>query len=42
MSDDEMVCGESYDHDLVTTYEAEDGRQYECRRCGAEIWEEPS
>jgi hypothetical protein len=35
------VCGETYDHDLETTYEGEDGRTYVCRRCGAEIWEDP-
>lgn len=34
------VCGESYDHDVETTYEGPDGWQGECRRCGAELWED--
>lgn len=38
---DEDVCGESYDHDTVVTYEGEDGVQWECKRCGAEGWKEP-
>lgn len=42
-ADDENgeVCGESYDHDLDTIYEGPDGRQFVCKNCGAEIWEDP-
>lgn len=36
--DDE--CGFTYDHDAVTVSEDEDGYQWECRRCGAEGWED--
>lgn len=41
--DDEMepLCGESFDHDLREDYVGPDGRQWTCRNCGAEIWEEP-
>lgn len=37
----ESVCGETYDHDEITTYEGPDGRQWRCRRCDAEGWEDP-
>ena len=41
MSDmDQDVCGESFDHDEVTTYDEDDGFGWECRRCGAEGWED--
>jgi hypothetical protein len=39
-SDDEEICGESYDHDLSLISERDGCRTYECRRCGAEIWED--
>ena len=33
------VCGETYDHDEVSA--TQDGMTtYECRRCGAEWWED--
>jgi hypothetical protein len=35
------VCGESFDHDLDVTYDGPDERILWCRRCGAEIWEDP-
>ena len=35
------ICGFSYDHDTEVTYDGPDGRQWVCRRCGAEGWEEP-
>ena len=38
--EDEDVCGYSYDHDLVTTYEDDEARYWECRECGAEGWED--
>lgn len=39
---DEFVCGDTRDHDLVTTYEDDDLIQYLCRICGAEVEEDPS
>lgn len=38
--DDAPLCGESFDHDIETTYEGEDGWQGVCRHCGAELWED--
>lgn len=38
--ENEEVCGETFDHDTVTTYDGPDGVQWECRRCGAEGWED--
>lgn len=38
--DREDICGETYDHDTITTYEGPDGTQWECRRCGAEGWQD--
>lgn len=35
------ICGETYDHDITETYVSKDGRQWECRNCGAEGWEDP-
>lgn len=40
--DDEMLCGEAFDHDEAVTYDGPDGYQWYCRRCGAEGWEEPA
>lgn len=37
--DNEEVCGETYDHDEEIDYDGPDGRQWSCRRCGAEGWE---
>jgi hypothetical protein len=37
---DDWVCGESYDHDLETTYEGPDGWLGVCRTCGAELWDD--
>lgn len=38
--DDEMVCGESYEHDL-SLIDSRDGiTSYECRNCGAEVFAE--
>ncbi len=37
--DEEQECGYSYDHDVETTYEGEDGWQGLCRACGAELWD---
>ena len=34
------ICGESYDHDTEITYEDEETRQWICRRCDAEGWED--
>jgi hypothetical protein len=33
-------CGWEYDHDLRLIGEGDGERTYECRRCGAEIFEE--
>lgn len=41
MSGDDEVCGETFDHDEEVTYDEADGRQWMCRRCGAEGWEDP-
>lgn len=30
------VCGETYDHDAVVTFEDDDIVQWMCRNCGAE------
>ncbi len=38
--DDDEICGETFDHDEVITYDGPDGLQWECRRCGAEVFEE--
>jgi hypothetical protein len=40
MAEDKDVCGETFDHDEVITYKSPDGVQWECRRCGAEGFEE--
>jgi hypothetical protein len=40
MSDDEFVCGETYDHDLTTDGSIDGLTVYRCLRCGAEILEE--
>jgi len=40
MSDDESVCGETYDHDLETDGPVDGLTVYRCRCCGAEILEE--
>lgn len=38
--EDEMVCGESYEHDL-SLLDSRDGiSSYECRNCGAEVFSE--
>jgi len=37
---DYEICGEAFDHDEVITYDGPDGLQWECRRCGAEVFEE--
>lgn len=42
MTTDPEVCGESHDHDEVVTYRDDETTQYECRRCGAEWWEDAS
>lgn len=36
---DEVICGETIDHDEHLTYEDEDMTQWTCDRCGAE-WQE--
>ncbi len=38
--EDELVCGESYDHDLRLIDERDGWRTSECRECGAEIIED--
>jgi hypothetical protein len=38
--DDAEVCGETFDHDETITYDGPDGLQWQCRRCGAEGFEE--
>lgn len=42
MSEDESVCGETYDHDIEVTYEDTEMTQWVCRHCGAEGWEDKS
>jgi hypothetical protein len=39
--DDEEVCGETYDHDLMLVDERDGEATYECRVCGAEVLDEP-
>lgn len=34
------VCGETYDHEEDLVDESDGMRTYECRRCGAEWWED--
>lgn len=36
---DEIVCGETVDHDEEVIYEGDDGVQWRCRRCDTEGWE---
>ncbi|MFG3127365.1 hypothetical protein ACGFZU_06645 [Streptomyces tendae] len=38
-TDDEEICGETYDHDEEIDYDGPEGVQWSCRRCGAEGWE---
>lgn len=38
--DDEAICGEAWDHDIVITYEDPYAWQGYCRICGAEFDEE--
>lgn len=38
MSDTEPICGESYDHDQLYTYDDDTDYAWVCRRCGAEGW----
>lgn len=38
--DDGDVCGFTYDHDLRLIGERDGWFTYECRECGAEIFEE--
>lgn len=40
ISDEESVCGESFDHQVEVIYEDMDVTQWMCRRCGVEGWEE--
>lgn len=37
---EESICGETFDHDQRVTYEDADTREWECRECGAEWWED--
>lgn len=34
------ICGESFDHDEDIVFEDNGTRQWICRRCGAEGWED--
>ena len=36
----EDVCGETYDHNLRLIGEGDGEATYECRECGAEVFEE--
>lgn len=38
----EEVCGETYDHDTFVRSELDGVVVSECRRCGAEFWDEES
>lgn len=42
MTDEEYedVCGETYDHTLSLVSERDGCRTYECRECGAELFED--
>jgi hypothetical protein len=40
-SDDEDICGFTFDHDEEVDYEGPEWTQWHCRRCGAEGWTEP-
>ncbi|MGZ4520147.1 MAG: hypothetical protein ACXVGA_04305 [Mycobacteriaceae bacterium] len=40
MSDDEWICGESYDHDFPEPEYIDGMAVLVCRRCGAEIFED--
>ena len=37
---DDDICGETFDHDCRLVGERDGVRNYECRRCGAEIIED--
>lgn len=39
MSRGDDICGETIDHDLREISSADGVTTYECRRCGAEIFE---
>ena len=36
MSDDESICGETFDHAEQIIYKDDEVEQWECTRCGAE------
>jgi hypothetical protein len=38
--ENDEICGDTFDHVIVITYEDEDTRQWECSNCGAEGWED--
>ena len=40
--EDSLICGDSYDHEVVVDYEGPDGVQWHCARpeCGVEGWDE--
>jgi rubrerythrin len=40
MDEDEMICGESYDHNLEVTFEDGEFISWTCQECGAELWED--
>ncbi len=39
--DNEMICGESYDHTLKLIDERDGTASYECTECGAEVFDPP-
>lgn len=40
MSDEDEICGETIDHDERLIDNRDGVRQYECKRCGAEFFED--
>jgi hypothetical protein len=37
--EDEEVCGETRDHDVVVDYEDPEGVQWHCTYCEIEVWD---
>ena len=38
MNDDDLICGENWDHDLEFEYDDDGSWVANCKECGAELW----
>lgn len=39
-TENDWICGESYDHSITVVYEDEELVQWVCDNCGAEGWDD--